>query len=139
MGGGLYNLYADFKDTVDFLCIYQTEAHPKEMWNLGSFLSSVSQHTTMDDRKKAALNLIKMDEEHYSIFTCDPFSDTKIRLVCDNMDNTFRLSYNAHPDRVFLIQGEKLTYIGRTIFTQVSEPMKLMTDEARQLLKEIVG
>ncbi|XP_071956880.1 thyroxine 5'-deiodinase-like [Antedon mediterranea] len=136
LGGGLSRLFDDYKEKVDFLCIYQTEAHPKELWNLGPVLSSITQHATMDDRKQAAMNLIKVDEQHYSVFTSDPFSNTQLRLVCDTMDNQFRLSFNAHPDRIFLIKGDKIMYIGRNIISQMDEPMRLMTDEARQVLEK---
>ena len=53
-GGGLRKLFADFRQTVQFLVVYVLEAHARDQWPLGLQHSTIDQHKTLSERIHAA-------------------------------------------------------------------------------------
>ncbi|XP_038077112.1 type I iodothyronine deiodinase-like [Patiria miniata] len=139
LGGTLHELFRDFKDRVDFLCVYLAEAHPKGRWGFGFDYQKMDQHKTIQERVEVARSLMEIDAQNHHTFTDDLSSQTKLRLVLDNMDNGFALAYDAHPDRILVIEGGRVTFIGRNVNDQLDQPHMLMTDEAREWLQERLG
>ena len=54
MGGTLSELYHDYHEQANFLCIYLSEAHPADRWSLGATFSSMTEHVTLKQRMDAA-------------------------------------------------------------------------------------
>ena len=79
---------------------------------------------------------MKIDAEHFQTFTEDTSSETQLRLVLDTIDNAFALAYDGHPDRVIVVDGGTVAFVGRTVVQQLEEPSVLMTDEAREWLQD---
>lgn len=52
--GVLERAVTEFKDRVDFLMVYQKEAHPSDGWAIGSHMSWASTHTDIQDRANTA-------------------------------------------------------------------------------------
>ena len=48
----------------------------------------------------------------------------------------FSNTYNAHPDRVYIIEGGILVYIGDNIMKQLQTPERFMTHEIREWLEK---
>ncbi|XP_022081703.1 uncharacterized protein LOC110974403 [Acanthaster planci] len=134
LGGTLAQLFHEYKDRADFLCIYLAEAHPAEYFNLNTTFK-VPQHQTKEDRVAAAYKLLEEDREHHHTFTDDPLDCSLIRIVTDTMTNDFAQVYNAHPDRVFIFQGDIVIYVGDTIGKQMMNPDVLMTEATRNWLE----
>ena len=54
MGGTLHDLFRDFKDKADFLCVYLAEAHPRGRWVFGLKFNQMEQHKTIEERIEVA-------------------------------------------------------------------------------------
>ncbi|XP_033635039.1 type I iodothyronine deiodinase-like [Asterias rubens] len=134
LGGSLAQLFREYKDRADFLCVYLAEAHPAEYFNLNTTFK-VPDHRTVAERIAAANLLLTADKEHHRTFTDDPLDDSLVRIVLDTMTNSFAQTYNAHPDRMFAFEGDKVAYIGDNIGKQMMEPSVLMTDNTRGWLE----
>ncbi|XP_070564579.1 type I iodothyronine deiodinase-like [Ptychodera flava] len=134
LSGAMSSLYRDFKDRVDFLYVYVLEAHPREGWRVGSDFSSIGYHKNLDERIVAARLLIEADEK-FQTFTTEISDSSKFRLVADPMDNVFAETYAALPDRSYVIEGDKLAFIGATIKQLCESPHRLMTDWLRDWLE----
>ncbi|XP_070571037.1 thyroxine 5-deiodinase-like [Ptychodera flava] len=119
--------------------VYQPESHPKNGWSMGSHLSLLDQHKTLEERREAARLLMELDTFH--TFTTDLADQTKVRLVLDNMEKSFSLEYDSYPSRAFIINEGKAALIGRTIDDQIKprQTKILMTDELRKWLKKHCG
>ena len=76
-----------------------------------------------------------MDNENHQTFTDNPKDNSKVRLVVDNITNDFAQAYKAHPDRVLVIEGGKIVYVGEYAEEQMRHADRLMTDEARDWLQ----
>ncbi|XP_077865026.1 type II iodothyronine deiodinase-like [Saccoglossus kowalevskii] len=133
--GSLHRLFNDYKDKADFLQIYLLEAHPRDGWTVGEHYSSYDQPKDIFGRTAAARRLIAADAK-FQTFTTDLTDENKVRLVVDNMDNGFAETYAAQPDRVFVIEGGRMAYIGDVIKVQIHSPDKLMTDRLREWLQQ---
>ena len=79
---------------------------------------------------------MEMDAQNYQTFTEDPRSQSKLRLVLDTMDNAFSLAYDAHPDRIIVVEGGKVTFIGGDVRQQLQQPNVLMTEEVSEWLQQ---
>ena len=53
LGGSLAQLFREYKDRADFLCVYLAEAHPAEYFNLNTTFK-VPDHRTVAERIAAA-------------------------------------------------------------------------------------
>ncbi|XP_077994460.1 thyroxine 5-deiodinase-like [Glandiceps talaboti] len=103
--GSLHKLHQEYKDRVDFLYIYVLESHPKDGW----------------------ARLIEADSQ-YQTFTSNVEDEVKVRMVVDTMENVFAQTYAGQPDRAFIIEDDKMAFIGDFIKLQAESPEILMTD-----------
>nr|XP_002738953.1 PREDICTED: type I iodothyronine deiodinase-like [Saccoglossus kowalevskii] len=134
--GSLHRLFGDYKNKVDFLFIYITEAHPADGWRMGSYYSSFNNAVCIEERAEAARKLIEVDTE-YKTFTTDRENTGKIPIVLDSMNNEFNKQYYAQPDRVVIIENGVFTYIGPTVSEILSnDPEMLPTDDVRNWLQK---
>ncbi|XP_070564193.1 type I iodothyronine deiodinase-like isoform X3 [Ptychodera flava] len=131
--GALSSLHRDYKDLAEFLYIYVIEAHPRDGWALGAHYSSHDSHKNLDERIAAARRLVAADTK-FQTFTTDTEDLSKVRMVVDTMGNVFAETYAGQPDRVFVIEDNKMAYIGETIEEQCENPYKLMTDHLKEWL-----
>ncbi|XP_070572364.1 type II iodothyronine deiodinase-like [Ptychodera flava] len=134
LSGSLSSLHHDYKNLVDFLFIYLLEGHPRDGWALGSYFSYFDHHENLDDRIVAVRRLIEADSE-FQTFTTDIEDFSKVRVVVDPMENKFADAYAALPDRAFVIEGDKMAYIGGTVREQSRNPLVMITENVRDWLK----
>lgn len=87
----MHLLYSQFKDQVEFLAVYISEAHAKNEWKLGD-LVNINQHETLEDRIAAAKAFV--NDMQY-----------QIPVVVDSMSNAFDKVYAVWPDRFFIIEN----------------------------------
>ena len=93
-------LYEEFKDDIDFLTIYISEAHPCDEWSMYSYVD-VDQHKTMQDRINAA-------------YKYQQLADTKMTIVVDIIDDEDNAEtlYASWPDRLYIIQNKEIVFKG---------------------------
>ena len=90
-------LVDDFKETVDFVAVYIQEAHPIDGWYFKKNPYQIKQHTSILDRVRAANHL----------------TDTlAMTLVVDDITNMADFTYDAKPDRLYVIENGILAYVG---------------------------
>ena len=83
--------------------------------------------------------LLSRDAAHHHTLTCNPDDRTRIPLVVDTMDDTFNHTYNAAPDRVYIVEGGILVYLGDDVMKQHRTPERFMTHELRDWLESRFG
>uniref|UniRef100_A0A673BG39 Iodothyronine deiodinase n=1 Tax=Sphaeramia orbicularis TaxID=375764 RepID=A0A673BG39_9TELE len=98
------NFGSDFSHVADFVLVYIDEAHPSDGWvapPMGSCSFNVRKHRNLEERMGAARKLT----EHF----CLP---PQCQLVADCMDNNANVAYGVSNERVCIVQGRKITYLG---------------------------
>ncbi|XP_071818869.1 thyroxine 5-deiodinase-like isoform X3 [Apostichopus japonicus] len=133
--GALSHLLKKYKSKAEFLLVYTSEAHPSDGWKLGHKFSCLKQHQNVDDRIKAARLMIDQDAKHFKCLTSDPFNTEKVRVVLDNMNNTFTSSFCSGPIRAFALEDGQLVWMGPNIVHLMSNPQDLMTDKIEAWLR----
>ena len=93
----LEGMYKDYGDIAEFRLVYISEAHAVDDRRPVPYAveKNISEHTTYGERCEVASLLIK-DEK------------LTIPSIIDKMDNKVAEDYDAHPNRVFLIQKDGL-------------------------------
>lgn len=81
----------------DFLVVYISEAHPQDLWPLGQHVC-LNSHKTIEERIAAA----SMYKEKFEL---------ELPIVVDSMENEFDGKYAAWPERFFVIENGKLSFI----------------------------
>jgi len=94
----LTHFYNEFKDRVDFLFVYISEAHACDEWPLGDHVVT-KKHVTIQDRIKAA--------QEFLTKTNFPFP-----TYCDNIDDKFNELYAAWPERYYILQRGFVSLVG---------------------------
>jgi len=92
----VHQLYAEYKDKVDFITIYIAEAHTQDVWPLGQHVC-INKHTCISDR----------------ITACKRFMESfkwQLPTTVDSMTDGFMNSYLAHPERFYTIVDGKLGF-----------------------------
>ncbi|XP_070537513.1 type I iodothyronine deiodinase-like [Ptychodera flava] len=129
-GGALSRVFHDYKDKAESLFVYIIEAHPTNGWSFGvNHFSFVKFPKSIEDRRDTARMMMSLDED---LFTTDINDVSKLCVVLDNMDEALNLSYRAQPDRVFIIVGDKIEYIGKTVLQQLVTPDRLFAEDIRE-------
>lgn len=94
----LRDLYAQYRDQVQFLVIYIREAHPDDGWSFGK--RGIDDPTTIEERRKLA-------------GTCEDTMQYGIRTYVDEMDDAVMIAYAAWPERLYLIGVDgRVVYAG---------------------------
>ena len=75
-------------------------------------------------------------DSNHNTFTDDTHSQDKLRLVLDTMDNKFALQYDAHPDRIIVVESGRVAFMCKEVRQQLKKPDKLMTDEVEVWLEK---
>lgn len=133
--GGMSNLLEKYKSKAEFVIVYVSEAHPSDGWKLGHKFSCIKQHQTLNDRLQAARLMIEEDEKNFKCLTSDLSDTEKVRVVLDNMDNTFALSFKTGPIRAFALEEGRMSWAGPNIIHLMSNPQELMTDKIETWLR----
>ncbi len=95
----LRDLYAQYKDRVQFLVIYIREAHPIDGWDMGSAYKIYDPQTIEERRKVAGM--------------CAVGLQYGIRTYVDEMDDAVMAAYAAWPERLYLLgQDGRVAYAG---------------------------
>ena len=91
-----------FKDKAEMIIIYLSEAHPTDGWQIiKSDQPKVVQHETMADRLDAV-----------QIFLDITSTKTTAPVYVDQMDNAIEGVFMAHPERLVIIDGDQIAFIG---------------------------
>jgi len=94
----LQDLYAEYRDLVQFLVIYIREAHPTDGWFMGN-------HAIRDPRT--------IVERQALAHTCEVRMQYGIPTLVDEMDDAVMKAYAAWPDRLYLVDLEgKVAFAG---------------------------
>ncbi len=92
----LNEIATQFKDRVDFYCVYIQEAHPDDGWQV--------QHNLDDD---IILNTPTSIEERADIAeVCALRLNMSMPMLLDDMSDQADKLYNALPERLYLIDGQ---------------------------------
>lgn len=91
------SLAEKFGHIADFLVVYISEAHPKDVWPLGKHVE-IDQHKTIEDR----INAAKFYKKQFGL---------KLPIVVDGMDNEFDNIYASWPERFFIFHKDKIALI----------------------------
>ena len=95
----LRDLYAQYRDSVQFLVIYIREAHPIDGWDMGS-KHRLHDPKTIEERRQVA-------------GVCEVAMQHGIRTYVDEMDDAVMTVYAAWPERLYLIgQNGRVVYAG---------------------------
>ncbi len=92
----LDEIAAEFKEHMDFYCVYIQEAHPDDGWQVQHNLDAGIVHdapTTIGERAELAE-------------VCVLELSFKMPMLLDNMANEVDGKYNALPERLYLIDAE---------------------------------
>lgn len=92
------NLQEVFKDEIDFVGVYISEAHAVDEWPLGNKYC-VKQPRDMETR----LTIAKEFVENFNF---------KIPMLVDTMDNQFDLLFASWPERFYIVRNNKLEHVG---------------------------
>ena len=99
----LNELYARYKDQVQFFIVYIREAHPAEGWQVPNNLIEdilYSEPATEDERTQVAA-------------ACQIGLDLHMPMLVDGIDNDVDKKYVGLPMRLFLVDGDgKIAYAG---------------------------
>ena len=98
----LEEIYGEFRDRADFYVVYIREAHPTDGWMLESnFQDEVvfSQPQTAESRAEVAS-------------TCMTRLALSIPALLDSMDNSVDRVFNAWPERLYVLAGNRVIYQG---------------------------
>ena len=84
------------------IIVYLSEAHPTNGWRLtGPNQPVVDQHETIADRLKAV-----------ELFLDITRSKTDAPVYVDLMENEIEKLFKAHPERLVIIDGDEIAFIG---------------------------
>jgi len=91
-------IYQDFKEVTNFVAVYITEAHAKDVWPIGDKVC-VYAHKNIEDRLKVANGFVN----DYKF---------QIPMLVDEMSNDFDHIYSAWPERFYIFHQGSLQFIG---------------------------
>ncbi len=99
----LNELYARYKDQIQFFIVYIREAHPAEGWQVPNNLIEdilYNEPATEDERTQVAA-------------ACQIGLDLHMPMLVDGIDNDVDKKYVGLPMRLFLVDGDgKIAYAG---------------------------
>lgn len=91
--GRLNELYAAWRDRVEFYCVYIQEAHPEDGWQVDQ---NVQEGVVYDQPQSA-------NERAQIAKTCVLRTGFQMPLLLDSMDNAIDRRYAALPERLYLL------------------------------------
>jgi len=99
-----------FKETtktfshVNFLVVYLSEAHPTDGWIIPlEDQPEISSHQNATERLVAANELRERMASDVGLHS---------KILCDTMDNRMSKLFAAHPERLVVLKGDRVIFIG---------------------------
>lgn len=92
-------IQARFAHRATFLTLYTQEAHPTEGGDYIDYFLPVSGHTTLQDRRAAAAELLHLE-------------DLPGPLLIDNMQDQASRYYGSFPDRLYIVLDGRVVFQG---------------------------
>lgn len=120
----LNKLYEQYKDRVQFLVVYITEAHPSDVWQMES---NVRDHVVFASPKTE-------EERAFVAGACVRKLGIKIPAVLDEFGNSTELAYTGWPDRMYLIDSQ-----GRIAYKSKPGPFGFKPAELETALARVAG
>ncbi len=119
----LNKLYAEYKNRVDFLIVYITEAHPSDVWQMESNI------------KDKVVFASPKDEEERTLVAgaCVRKLGIEIPAVVDEFGNSTEQAYTGWPDRLYLINAR-----GRIAYKSKPGPFGFKSDELRTAIEKLI-
>ncbi|EFA74534.1 thyroxine 5'-deiodinase [Heterostelium album PN500] len=107
----------EFAEYCQFYILYLAEMHPVDGWVIGGdeISTCYKQPKTMKER----LNIVKALQE---------YSPVTIPYLVDLIDNGFNAKYDAIPERLFVLENKKFSYVGGP------GPFKFIPEELKEYL-----
>jgi Iodothyronine deiodinase len=119
----LNKLYEQYKDRVQFLVVYITEAHPSDVWQMESNV-----------RDQVVFASPKNEEERAFVAgACVRKLGIKLPAVLDEFGNSTERAYTGWPDRMYLIDSQ-----GRIAYKSKPGPFGFKPAELESGLTRIV-
>ncbi|GAM25747.1 hypothetical protein SAMD00019534_089220 [Acytostelium subglobosum LB1] len=112
-------IYEEFKGfDIDFYIVYLAEMHPADGWVIGgdSISTCYKQPKTMEER----LTIVKALQEYSPNVT--------IPYLVDLIDDNFNQVYDAVPERLYVLENNKFSYVGGP------GPFQFIPEELREYL-----
>ncbi|KAH3893967.1 hypothetical protein DPMN_018122 [Dreissena polymorpha] len=91
-------LVDNFADSIDFVSVYLSEAHPIDGWKLTGNAYEISQPETIDQRIAASRNLLE--------------AGLKCPLFVDGMENVVAREFAAFPESLYAVKDGRVVYQG---------------------------
>jgi len=123
----MLQMSSEFAANVDVVSIYISEAHPTDEWVIygddyaGGETACIRQPRTLRERQSAASRFATR------------FNHPTDTLLIDSMDNATNKMYLAEPERLFVIHGGRIVYVGG------HGPFFYDPDELQAFLQEYVS
>ena len=118
----LNKLYEQYRDRVEFLVVYITEAHPSDVWQMQSNIRD----------KVVFASPRNEDERAFVAGSCVRKLGIEIPAVLDEFGNSTESAYTAWPDRLYLIDRN-----GKVAYKSTPGPFGFKPDELRAELQKI--
>ena len=122
----LVALSARLAERADFVAIYVEEAHPCDGWRHDGVRHLVAQHTSLDERRRAAAKL-------RTELLCCGANLSQLRLAVDLMGNAAALAFGALPARLALMLDSHLVWLSPRESTDVNALEARLEETLRQL------
>jgi hypothetical protein len=120
----LNKLYEQYKDRVQFLVVYITEAHPSDVWQMESNV-----------RDQVVFASPKNEEERALVAgACVRKLGIKIPAVLDEFGNSTERAYTGWPDRMYLIDSQ-----GRIAYKSKPGPFGFKPAELEAAVARVAG
>jgi len=120
----LNKLYEQYKDKVEFLVVYITEAHPSDVWQMQSNLKDKVVFASPKDE----------DERAQVAGTCVRKLGIEIPALIDAFGNSTEQAYTGWPDRLYVIDGR-----GRVSYKAKPGPFGFKSDELRAAIMKLIN
>ncbi len=120
----LNKLYEQYKDKVDFLVVYITEAHPSDVWQMQSNLKDKVVFASPKDE----------DERAQVAGTCVRKLGIEIPALIDAFGNSTEQAYTGWPDRLYVIDPK-----GRVAYKAKPGPFGFKSDELRAAIVKLIN
>ena len=115
----LHDLYAEYKDRIQFLVIYIREAHPTDGWYMGN-------HNIRDPKT--------IQERRHVAGRCESSLQYGIKTYVDEMDDIVMKAYAAWPDRLYLIGLD-----GRVVYAAGRGPWGFKPGELKEAIDALLA
>jgi len=110
----LNKLYEQYRDKVDFMVVYITEAHPSDVWQMESNV-----------KEKVVFASPRSQDERASVAgTCVRKLGIEIPALLDEFGNSTESAYTAWPDRIYMIDRD-----GKIAYKSKPGPFGFKSDE----------